>query len=166
MCVYIHTHTYTHTHTHYFVNKGPYSQSYGFSSSHIQIWELDHKEVWAPKNWDFQTVVLENTLKIPLDFKEIKPVIPTGNQPWVFIGRTNAQTLILWQSILWCEEPTQKRPWFWEILKAGGGGDNREWDSWMASLTQHEFEQTLGESEGQGSLACCSPWGHEESDTT
>ena len=81
-------------------NKGPYSQSYGLSSSHVWMWELDHKEGWAPKNWCFWTVVLEKTLESPLDSKEIKPVNPKGNQPWIFTGRTNAEAeaLILWPS--------------------------------------------------------------------
>ena len=75
-----------------------YSQVYGFSSSHVWIWELDHKEGWAPKNWYFWIVVLEKTLESPLDSKEIKPVNPKGNQPWTFIGRTNAEAEapILW----------------------------------------------------------------------
>ena len=82
---------------HHFASKGLYSQSYGFSSSHIQIWELDHKESWALKNWYFWTVVLEKTLESPLDSKEIKPVNPE-NQPWIFIGRTaaEAEAPILW----------------------------------------------------------------------
>ena len=75
----------------YFANKGLYSQSYGFSSSYVQMWELDHKEGWAPKNWCFQTVVLKQTLESPLDCKEIKPVHPKGNQPWIFIGRDDAE---------------------------------------------------------------------------
>ena len=72
--------------------KGPYSQSCGFSNSHIWMWELNHKESWAPKNWCFQTVVLEKTLESPLDSKEIKPINPKGNQPWIFIGRTDFET--------------------------------------------------------------------------
>ena len=76
---------------HCFANKSPYSQSYGFSSSHVWMWELDHKEGWAPKNWCFWTVVLEKTLESPLDCKEIKPVSPKGNQPWIFTGRTVAK---------------------------------------------------------------------------
>ena len=72
---------------HYFADKGPSSQSYGFSSSHVWMWELDHNEGWAPKNWCFQTMVLEKTLESPLDSKEIKPVNPKGNQSWIFIGR-------------------------------------------------------------------------------
>ena len=83
---------------HHFANKSPYSQNYGFSSNHIQMWELDHKEGWALKNWCFQTVVLEKTLENPLDIKEIKPVIPKGKQPWLLIRRTDAgaEAPILW----------------------------------------------------------------------
>ena len=76
--------------------KGLYSKSYGFSSSHIQVRELDHKEGWALKNWCFWTVVLEKTLESPLDWKEIKSVNHKGNQPWIFIGRSEAEALILW----------------------------------------------------------------------
>ena len=83
---------------HYLANKGPSSQSYGFSSSHIWIWELDCEESWAPKNWCFWIVVLEKTLESPLYYKEIQPVRPKGNQFWMFIGRTDAEaaTPILW----------------------------------------------------------------------
>ena len=75
---------------HYFANKGPHSQSYGFSSGHVWMWELDHKG-WVPKKWCFQTAVLEKTLESPLDCKEIQPVHPKGNQSWIFIGRTEAE---------------------------------------------------------------------------
>ena len=83
---------------HCFANKDPSSQSYGFSSSHVQMWELDHKESWALKNWCFWTVVLEKTLESPLDCKEIQTVHPKGNQSWIFIGRTDAEAEapILW----------------------------------------------------------------------
>ena len=81
---------------HYFANKGPPRQSYGFSSSHVWMWELDYKESWVPKNWCLWTVVLEETFESPLDCKEIQPVHPKGNQPWIFIGRTDAEALILW----------------------------------------------------------------------
>ena len=77
-------------------DKGPSSQSYGFSSSHVRMWELDHKEGWVLKNWCFQTVVLEKTLESPVDSKELKPVNPIGNQSWIFIGRTEAEVPILW----------------------------------------------------------------------
>ena len=83
---------------HHFADTGPYSQSYGLSSSHVWMWELDHKESWAPKNWYFQIVVLEKTLESPLDWKENKPVNPKGNQPWTFITETNAEAEV---PILW-----------------------------------------------------------------
>ena len=82
----------------YFANKGLYSQSYGFSSSHLWMWDLDHKEGWAPKNWCFWTVMLEKTLESPLDCKEIQLVNPKGNQTWISIGRTDAEAEI---PILW-----------------------------------------------------------------
>ena len=100
------------------------------------MWELDHKESWAPKNWCFWTVVLEKTLESPLDNKEIKPVHPKGDQPWIFIGRTDVEAETPNTSSTWCKELTHwKRPWSWEMLKAGGEGDDRGWDGWMASPT-------------------------------
>ena len=120
----------------HFVNKGLYTQSYGFSSSHVRVWELDHKEGWEPKNWCFWTVVLEKTLENPLDCKEIKPVNPKGNQFWIFIGRTDVETEAL---ILWPPDVKSwligKKPWCWERLRARGEGDDRGWDVWMASST-------------------------------
>ena len=83
---------------HYSDNKGPFSQSYGFSSSHVWMWELDYKESWALKNWCFWTVALEKTLESPLDCKEIQPAHPKGNQSWIFFERTDAETPILWPS--------------------------------------------------------------------
>ena len=127
---------------HHFASKGPSARSYGFSSSHIWMWELNSKQDWTLKNWCFWTVVLEKTLESPLDSKEIQPVNPKGNQPWIFPGRT-------------------------ERLKAGGEGDERGQDGWMASLTRWTWVwASPGDGEGQGSLAFCSPWGHKESDTT
>ena len=81
---------------HHFANKRSYSQNYGFSSSHVQMWELNHKEGWASKNWCFQIVVLEKTLGSPLDCKEIKLVNHKGNKSWIFIGRTDAEAPIMW----------------------------------------------------------------------
>ena len=83
---------------HHFANKDPYSESYGFSSSSAWMWDSDHKKSWAPKNWCFWTVVLEKTLESPLDTKEMQPVQPKGNQPWIFFGRTDAEieAPILW----------------------------------------------------------------------
>ena len=85
----------------HFASKGLYSQSYGFSSSHVQMWELDHKEDWVPKKWCFQIMVLEKTLESPLDSKEIKLVNPKENQFWIFTGRTDAEaeTPILWPDV-------------------------------------------------------------------
>ena len=113
---------------HHFADKALYSQSYGFSSSRVWMWELDHKEGWAPKNWHFLNVVLEKTLQSPLDIKEIKPVNPKENQPWIFIGRTDAEaeTLVLWPPD--AKNWHWKRLWCWERLKAGGEGDNRGCD--------------------------------------
>ena len=107
------------------------------------MWELDHKEGWALKNWCFWTVVLKKTFQSPLDCKEIKPVNPKGNQSWIFIGRTDTEavTLILWppdaKSWLIGKDLTHwKRPCCWERLNAGGERDDRGWDGWMASLTR------------------------------
>ena len=122
---------------HHFANKGPSSQDYGFSSGHVRMWDLDYKESWAPKNWCFWTMVLEKTLESLLDCKEIQPVHPKGDQSRVFTGRTDveAETPILLANS--CEELTHlKRPWCWERLRAGGEGDDREWDGWIASLTR------------------------------
>ena len=146
---------------HYFANKCPSSQNYGFSSSHVWMWELDHKEIWAAKNWYFWTVVLEKTLGSPLDCKEIQPVNPKGNQSWIFIGRTDAEAGNSNTLATWCEELThQKRPWCWERLKVGGEGDDTGWDGWMASLTQWTW--VWANSGRQGSLASCSPWACKE----
>ena len=121
---------------HYFANISLSSQGYGFPSSHVWMWELDYKESWAPKNWCFWTVVLGKTLETPFDCKEIQPVHPTGNhwnvhwKEWCWTWNTNALAAR-------CKELTHwKRPWCWERLKAGGEGDDRGWDGWMASLTQ------------------------------
>ena len=153
---------------HHFVYKGLYSQIYAFFRSHIGMWELDHKEGWAPKNWRFWTVVLEKTPESPLDLKEIKSVNPKGNQPWIFIGRADAEAEV---PILWL--PDAKN---WLIGKDSDAGS--DWGQEEKEMTEdemvwchhwlngHEFEQTPGDSEGQGSLACCSPRGHRESDMT
>ena len=127
---------------HYFTNKGPSSQSYGFSNSHVWMWELDYKESWAPKNWYFWTVVLEKTLESPLDFKEIQPVPPKGDQPWVFFGRTDveAESPILW--------PPDAKNWLiWKDLDAGKdwrweekGMAEDEMVGWHHWLIEHECE--------------------------
>ena len=140
--------------------------SYGFSSSHVWMWELNNKESWVPKNWCFWTMVLEKTLEGPLDCKEIQPVHPKGDQSWVVIGRTEAETPVLWppdaKNWLLGKDPDAGKDWRWEekgMTKDEMVGGRHWFDG-------HEFEQALGVGDGQWSLACCSPWGHKESDTT
>ena len=152
--------------THYFTNKGPSSQSYGFSSSHVWMWELDYKESWAPKYWCFWTVVLEKTLESPLDCKEIQPVHPKGNQSRIFIGRTDAEA----ETPILCTPDVKN----WLIGKDSDTG--RDWGQEEKQVAEdemvrqhhwfngYEFEQTLGDSGGQGSLACCNSCGCRESD--
>ena len=152
---------------HYFANKGPYSQSYGFSSSHVWMWELDHKG-WALKNWCFWTVMLEKTLEGPLDCKEIKPVNLKGNKSWIFIGRTDAEAEapILWppdeKSWLIGKDPDSGKDWRWEEK----GMTEDEIVGWHHRFKRLEFEQAPGVGDGQGSLVSCSPWACKESDTT
>ena len=126
---------------------------------------MDHKAGWVPKNWCFWILVLEKTLESSLDSKDIKPVSPKGNQPWIFIGKTDAEAEA---PILatWYEEITHwKRPWCWEWLKARGKGDKMdEMVEWHHRLNIYEPEKTLGDSEGQESLKYCSPWSHKELD--
>ena len=126
----------------YFANKGPSSQSYGFSSSHVWMWELDYKGSWMLKNWCFWTVVLEKTLEGPLDCKEIQPVHPKGDQSWVFIGRTDAEaeTPILWpphaKSWLIGKDPDAGRDWGQEEK----GATEDEMAGWHHWLDGHELE--------------------------
>ena len=152
---------------HHFVNKGSSSQGYGFSSGHVWRWELDYKENWAPKNWCFWTVVLEKVLENPLDCKEIQPVHPRGDQSWVFTGTTDveAETPILW--------PPDAKSWL--ILKTlmlgkieGRRRRGRQRMRWLDGITDSMDMglSTLGVGDVQGGLACCSPCGCKESDTT
>ena len=144
------------------------SQGYGFSSGHVWISELDYKESWAPKNWCFWTVVLEKTLESPLDFKEIQPVHPKGDQSWVFIERTDAEaeTPILW--------PPDAKSWLiWKDCDVGKdwrreekGTTEDEMVGWHHWLNGHKFGWTLGVGDGQRGLESCDPRGHKESDTT
>ena len=103
---------------HHFANKGPDSQCYGFFGSHVKMWQLYHKVGWVPKNWCFWTVVLEKTFESPLDTKEIKPVNPKGNQPWIFTGMTDAEAPILWppdaKNWLIGKDPDAGKDWRWE----------------------------------------------------
>ena len=139
-----------------------------FFSSHVWMWELDYKESWVPKNWCFWTVVLEKTLESPLDCKEVKPGNPKGNQSWLFIGKTNAETET---SILW---PPDVKNWLigkdpdagkdWRQEEKGMTEDDMV--GWHHRLNVHEFEQAPGVGDGLGSLACCSPWDRKELDMT
>ena len=152
----------------WFANEGPSSQSYGFSSSHVWMWELDYKESWAPKNWCFWNVVLEKTLESPLDCKEIQPVQSKGDQSWMFIGRTDveAENPILW--------PPEMKSWLiWKGADTGKDWGQAEKGTiedkmvgWHHQLNGHGFGWTLGVGDGQGGLACCGSWGCKESDTT
>ena len=149
-------------------SKGPSSQSYGFSSSHIWMWNLDHKEGWVLKNRCFWTVVLEKTLESPLYCKEIQPVHPKGNQFWISIRRTDAEAEA---PILW---PPDAKSWF--IRKDPDAG--KDWRQKEKGTTEdemvgghhwlsgHEFEPTPGDGEGLGSMAYCSPRGCKELETT
>ena len=144
----------------YFANKGLSFQDHGFS---IWMWELNYKESWAPKNWYFWAVVLEETLESPLDCKEIKPINCKGNQPWILNGNTDAETEA---SILWT--PDAKN---WQVGKDPDAGKDwrqeekgtveDEMVGWHHRLKGHKFEQAPGVGDGQGSLVCSSPWGHK-----
>ena len=148
--------------------KVQYNESYAFSSCHVWMWQLHHKEWWPMKNWWFWTVVLDKTLESPLDYKEVQQVNAKGNQSWIFIGRSDAEAEapILWptdvKKLLIRKDPIIGKDWrqeekrMMEDEKAG----------WHHQLDGHELEPARGVGEGHGSLVCCSPWGCKESDMT
>ena len=148
--------------------KGPSSQGYGFSSGHVWIWELDYKASWVPRNWWFWTVVLEKTLESPLDGMEIQPVHSERDLSWVFIGRTDAEaeTPILWppdvKSWRTGKDPDAGKDWGQEEK----GTTEDEMVGWHHRLDGHEFGWIPGAVDGQGGLACFSPWCHKVSDRT
>ena len=152
---------------HCFANKGASSHSYGFSSSHVWMQELDYKESWQLKNWCFWTLVLAKTLESLLDCKKIQPVHPKENQSWIFIGRTDAEaeTPILWpldaKNGLIGKDPDAGKDWRQE--KGTAEDEMVEWHHWLSGL---EFEQAPGIGEGQGNQSYCSPWGCKESEMT
>ena len=136
------------------------SQSYGFSSSPVWMWDLEHKEDWALKNWCFWTVVLEKTLESPLDCKEIKPINPKEINP-----EYSLEGLMLklqhFGHLIQRTDSLEKTPMLGKF-EGRGKGDDREWDvGWHHRHNGPEFEQALGDGEGQGSLVFCSPWGHK-----
>ena len=135
---------------------------YDLPRGHVLLWELDHKEGRMLRNLCFRTVVLEKTPESPLESKEIKPVNLQGDEPWIFTGRTNAKAEA---PVFWSSDESRwltthwKSPWCWERLRAEGEEGVRGWDGWMESLINgHKFGQTSRDGEGQGSLACSSPW--------
>ena len=152
----------------HFADKCPYSQNYHLSSSHVWMWDLDHREDWEPKNWCFPTVVLEKTLERLLDSKEIKQVNSKESQPQIFIGRTDtkAEAATLWppdmKSQLIGKDPDAGKDWRQEENWVA----EDEMVGWHHWNNGHEFEQTPGDGEGQRRLLCCSPWGSKESDRT
>ena len=153
---------------HHFANKDLYSQSYGLSSRHVQMWELDHKYGRTPKKWMLSSLMLEKMPGSPLDCKEIKPVNHKGSQPWIHTRRTDgkAETLTLWpldaNSGLIGEDANVGKDWRQKKKRA----TEDEMVGWHHQGNGRELRQTPGDSEGQRSLACCSPWGHKDSDTT
>ena len=145
---------------HYFADKGPSSQSYGFSSSHVWMGVLDYKESWVLKNWCFWTVVPEKTIESLLDCKEIQPVNPKEISPeYSLEGLTLKLKLILWppdaKNWLTWKDPDAGKDWMQEEK----GMTEDEVVGWHHWYDEHEFEQAPGAGDGQGSLACCSPWG-------
>ena len=144
------------------------SQGYGFSSGHVWIWELDCEESWTLKNWCFWTVVLEKTLEIPLDCKEIQPVHSEGDQPWDFFGRNDAkaEAPVLWtpheKSWLIGKDSDAGRDWGQEEK----GTIEDEMAGWHHGLDGHESEWIPGVGDRQGGLVCCDSWGRKESDMT
>ena len=149
---------------HYFSNKGLSCQSYGFSSSHVWMWELDHKQCWTLKNCCLWTLVLEKTPESPLDCKEIHPVHPKGDhcKDWCWSWNSNTLTT-------WCEELThwKKTLMLGKIVgRRRRGWQRMRWLDWHHWLDGHEFEQAPGVGNLQGSLECCNPWGFKELDMT
>ena len=150
----------------YSADKGPYGQGNGLASGHVWLSQLDCKEGGAPKNWFIWTVVLEKTPESPLDSKEIKPVNLKGNQPWILIGRTDAETPVFWSFDVnrWLigKVPDAGKDWGQKEKRAS----EDEMAEWHHQCNGHELGQTSGDGEGQRGLACCRPRGHEESDMT
>ena len=149
---------------HYFANKGPSSQSYGFSSIQVWMWELDHKESWVLKNLCSWAAVLEKTLESPLDCKEIQPVNPKGDQSWIFMAESEAP--IVWppdaKNWLIGKDPDAGK----DCRQEEKGTTEDEIVGWHHRLNGHMFEHALGVGDGQGSLVCCNPLGHKELDMT
>ena len=149
----------------YFANKNPCSQSYGFSSNHVWMWELDHEEGCALKNWCFWTVVLEKTLESPLDSKEVQPVHPKGDQSECSLDELMLKLkLQYFGHLMWRTDSFEKTLMLWKIECRRRGLQRMRWlDGFTDSWT---WAWVMGDGEGQGSLACCSPRGCKKSDIT
>ena len=152
---------------HYFANKGPSSQSYDVSSDHIWMWELDYKESWVQKNWYFWTVVMEKTLESPLDLRRYNQPILKEISPEYSLEGLMLKLKHRYFGYLMRRTDSFEKPWFWVRLKVGGEGENRGWSGWMALSTQMAWVWVKpGIGDGQGDLACCSPWSGKDLDTT
>ena len=153
---------------HYSADKRPYSQSYGLPSGRVRLWKLNRKERGVPKNWCLRTLVLEKILESPLDCKEIKPVNLKGNQPWMLVGKTNAEaeTPIFSSSdansCLIGKVPDAGKDWGQKEKRAS----EDDMAGWHHRCDGHEFRKISADGEGQRGLACCSPWGHKELNMT
>ena len=151
----------------YFANKGPSSQSYGFSSSHVWMWELDHKESWALKNWCFWPVVLEKTLESPLDSKETQQVNSEGNQSWILIEGLMVKLKLQYFGHLMQRTYSLEKTLIWERMKWVGEGNDRGWDGWMPSPTQWtQVWVSSGSWWWTGKPGILQSMGHKESGTT
>ena len=137
-----------------------------FPVVHVQMWEQDNKKGWVPKNQCLWTVMLEKTLESSLDCKEIKPINPKGNQPWIFIGRTDVETEALILGHLMQRTDSLEKTLMLGKIEGRRIMTEDEMVGWQHWLDGHEFEQAPEVGDGQGSLACCSPWGCKESDMT
>ena len=146
---------------HYFANKGPSSQSYGLASSHVWMWELDCKESWVLENWCFWTVVLEMILESPLDCKEIHPVHPKENQSWVFTGSLMLKLkLQYFGHLMWRTDSLEKPLMLGKIEgRRRRGWQRMRWLDGITDVVDMSLSRLRELVKGQGSLACCSPWG-------
>ena len=151
---------------HHFANKGPYSKGYGFSSR-VWMWELDHKEGQAPNNWCFQTVVLEKTLGVPWIARRSNQSMLKEINPEYSLEELMLKLMLQYSGHLMQRADSLEKTLM--LGKTEGRrirGRQRMMMGWHHWLNGHEFEQTQEDSEGQGSLECCSPWGHKELDLT
>ena len=147
---------------HHFANKGPSSQTNGFSRGHVWMWDLDYKESWVPKNWCFWTVALERILRVPWITRRSNQSILKELSPEYSLEGLILKLKLQYFGHLMQITDSMEKTWCCKRLKAGGEEDNGGWDGWMASPAWWTwFEQASGAGDGQGKLACCSPWSHK-----